>query len=377
MPDQSPQAGDRPVLDELGFYALAGQARSTRDMLAELADGERLGFGTAFLSERYNKKEAGVLAGAAGAATQRIRITTAATNHNSRHLMVTAGFARTMQSLTGGRFTLGLGRGIAPLQDAYGLPRITTAQLEDVAGLLRRLFRGEAVFGHDGPAGRYPVLHLDSGLDEHLPLGLVAFGPDTLALGGRCFDEVVLHTYFTDETTERCVRTVKAAAEGAGRDPASVRVWACLATIGDHLPYETRLLKSVGRLGTYLQGYGHLLARTNGWDPGIVDRFLGDPVVASVAGLDIVGTVGQLEHAATLIPPEWLAAAATGSPERCAAAVRHQLALGCDGVILHGCSPAELEPVMEAYRATGRGVSPAAANGSAAPKPGSAGRRRR
>ena len=43
---------------------------------------------------------------------------------------------------------------------------------------------------------------------------------------------------------------------------------------------------------------------------------------------------------------------AAGSPEQCAAAVRNQLALGCDGVILHGATPHELAPVVEAYRAT-------------------------
>ncbi len=42
-----------------------------------------------------------------------------------------AGFVNAMQSLTGGRFTLGLGRGIAPMQDALGISRITTAQMED------------------------------------------------------------------------------------------------------------------------------------------------------------------------------------------------------------------------------------------------------
>jgi hypothetical protein len=48
--------GGTQINDELGFYVLAGQARSTtRDALAELQDGERLGFGTAFVSERYNK----------------------------------------------------------------------------------------------------------------------------------------------------------------------------------------------------------------------------------------------------------------------------------------------------------------------------------
>jgi hypothetical protein len=35
-----------------------------------------------------------------------------------------------------------------------------------------------------------------------------AFGPRSLELGGRCFDEVVLHTFFTDVTTGRCVETV-------------------------------------------------------------------------------------------------------------------------------------------------------------------------
>ena len=54
-----------------------------------------------------------------------------------------------------------------------------------------------------------------------------------------------------------------------------------------------------------------------------------------------------LEHVATLIPPEWLAPAATGTPEQCAAAVDGQFALGADGVILHGAAPAELEPVVK------------------------------
>lgn len=344
---------DQPVLEELGFYTLAGQPASSRDLISEVTEAERLGLGHAFISERYNLKEAATLSGAAGAVSERITIQTAATNHNTRHLMVTAGYARTMQSLTGGRFVLGLGRGIPALQDIYGIDRITTAQLEDAATLLRRLFRGEVIFGHDGPAGRYPVLHLDKSLDEHLPLGLVAFGPNTLELAGRCFDEVVLHTYFTDETTTRCVRTVKDAAERAGRDPADVRVWSCFATIGDHLPEDRRLMKSVGRLGTYLQGYGDLLVRTNGWDPAVLERFRNDEVVRSVAGLDMSATTEQLEHVATLIPDEWLAPSATGSAEQCVAAVRHQFDLGCDGVILHGATPTELRPIVEAYRHAG------------------------
>jgi probable F420-dependent oxidoreductase len=339
-----------PLLEELGFYTLAGQPESSRDLVQEVVEGEALGLGTAFISERYDKKEAATLSGAAGAVSTRIRIETAATNHNTRHPMVTAGYARTMQSLTGGRFVLGLGRGIPLMQDAFGISRITTAQIEDFVDLMRRLFRGEAIIGHNGPAGSWPVLFLDDRLDEYLPMGIVAFGPNTLELGGRCFDDVVLHTFFTDETTARCVETVKRAADKAGRDPDSVKVWSCFATVGDHIPEEKRLMKMVGRLATYLQGYGDLLVRTNGWDPGVLERFRADPIVSSVRGLDMVGTTEQLEHVATLIPDGWLASAATGTPSQCVAAVRNQFALGCDAVIMHGATPAELAPVVAEYR---------------------------
>ena len=176
-----------------------------------------------------------------------------------------------------------------------------------------------------------------------------AFGPNSLKLGGRAFDQVVLHTFFTDETTARVVQTVKVAAEQAGRDPEQVKVWSCFATVGDHIPEDRRLMKTVGRLGTYLQGYGDLLVRTNGWDPAVLEAFRADPVVQGVAGLDISATTEQLEHVATLLPDEWLAPSATGTPEQCVAAIRNQLDLGCDGVILHGATPSELEPILAAY----------------------------
>jgi probable F420-dependent oxidoreductase len=227
--------------------------------------------------------------------------------------------------------------------------RITTDELEDFAGIMRRLFRGEAIVAHDGPCGSFPVLYLGA-IDEHLPLGLVAFGPHSLALGGRCFDRVILHTFFTEETTRRCVSTVKEAAARAGRDPADVAVWSCFATIGDHIPEDRRLMKSVGRLATYLQGYGDLLVATNGWDPALLARFRADSVVSGfLGGIDSTASTEQLEHIATLLPDEWLAASATGSPDQCVAAIRGQLSMGCDGVILHGATPAELEPILAAY----------------------------
>ena len=345
-------------LNELAFYGLAGAPKSPRDLISECRDGEELGFGSVFLSERFNIKEAVTLSGAAGAVTETLGIATGATNSNTRHPIVTAAYATTMHRLTDGRFALGLGRGIDRMFDAFGMPRITTAQLEDFVGLMRRLWKGEVVFGHDGPAGKWPVLALDPSFDEDIPMMFTAFGPQSLALGGRAFDGVILHTFFTDETLQRCVQSVKQAAEQAGRDPDAVRVWSCYATIGDWIPEDVRLKKTVGRLATYLQGYGDLLVRTNQWDPAVLERFRADPFVAGFQGaLDAKATTSELEHVATLIPDEWLAPAARGTAEHCAAAVLSQLDLGADGVILHGATPTELAPTIAAYRAirpTGR-----------------------
>ena len=97
-------------LNELAFYTLAGQPESPRELIDEVQAGEAMGFGSTFISERFNIKEAATLSGATGVVTQRIGIATAATNHNTRHPMVTASYATTMHRLTDGRFTLGLGK---------------------------------------------------------------------------------------------------------------------------------------------------------------------------------------------------------------------------------------------------------------------------
>ncbi len=157
-------------LDELGFYGLAGAPRSPADLIKECRDGEALGLGTVFLSERFNIKEIATISGVAGAVTERMRIATGVTNHNTRHPVVTASYATTMHRLTNGRFVLGLGRGMDRMFDAFGLPRITTAQLEDFAALMRRLWHGEVVVGHDGPCGTYPVLALDPDFREDIPM---------------------------------------------------------------------------------------------------------------------------------------------------------------------------------------------------------------
>ena len=342
----------QPAHPQLGFYTLAGAPKSPRDMFQELRDAEDMGLGTAFISERFNIKEAGALTGAAIGATSNINIVTAATNHTTRHPIVSASWASTLHIMSEGRFSLGLGRGIDAMFNAYGMPLATTDSMEQFAVLMRRLWKGETVLNYADLTGTYPVLRLDPAFDLDIPLSITAFGPQTLQMAGRAYDNVILHTFFTDETTQRAVQMVKKSAEQAGRDPSTVKVWSCLATIGDHIDPALRLKKTVGRLATYLQAYGDLMVRTNNWDPEVLKRFRADEFVKTFPGaLDAKGTTEDLERVAPLIPEEWLAPSATGTPEQCVAAIRNQFALGCDGVIMHGATPTELAPIVAAYKA--------------------------
>jgi len=344
-------ANDAAQLVELGFYGLAGHTDQPADLLDECRRAEELGLGSVFISERFNVKDAAVLSGAAVATTTTLGVATAATNHNTRHPMVTATMATTLHRMSGGRFALGLGRGFDALFTAIGLDTITTGALTDAIDIQRRLWHGERIFAHDGASGSWPYLGTDPSFDEDIPVLLCALGPRTLEVAGAIADGVVLHTFFGDEALTASVAAVRRGAERAGRDPQAVRVWSVLATVGDHLGNEAQLRKLVGRLATYLQAYGDLLAQVNGWDPAVLTAFRSDTTVQSMGGaIDAVATTEQLEHIATLLPDEWLAAAATGSPEACAAAIDLQFDLGADGVVCHGVTPDELAPVLPAYR---------------------------
>ncbi len=338
-------------LGELGFYLLAGHSDNPGDIVNEAKQADQLGLGAGFISERFNTKDATTLCGAAAAVTERLGIATAATNHNTRHPLITATFGMTMHKLSGGRFSLGLGRGFDGLFRAMGLNPITGAQLTDAADLFRRLWQGEKISSYDGPLGEFPFLGLLGEFDERIPVSLVAMGEKTQELAGRCMDAVYLHTYFDDPAVEKAVAAVRRGAEQAGRDPDNVRIWSILATVGDHIPEPLRLKKTVGRLASYLKGYGDVLVKSNDWDPAALRRFREDPFIRDFKGaIDAVATTEELEYIAGIIPPQWLATAATGTPEKCARAIRHQLAIGCDSVILHGATPEELAPILPAYR---------------------------
>ena len=339
---------------ELSCYLLPGHTTTPADAIGEARAAEALGLGKVWLSERFDVKDAGVICASALATTEHIHVATAATNLHTRHPLVLATMASSLHYLSGGRFEMGLARGVAIRNQLMGLDAVTNAQMVEGIGILRTLWKGGKVMGHEGTMGKLPYLSMGDWLDADIPLHYVGFGPKGLRFAGEHFDGVHLHTFITDDGLRRARDLIHAGARAAGRDPESVKVWSVIATMLNPTP-EDYLRKLVGRMATYMQapGYAELLIALNEWDPQVLADFRANETVASMAGgIDSVATLEQLEEIGELIPQEWLPAAA-GTAQECAQAWKNQLACGVDGIVIHGSTPDEFAPVVEAYRALG------------------------
>jgi probable F420-dependent oxidoreductase len=329
---------------------------------------EEIGLGSVWISERHDVKEAAVLSGAAAAVTGTLAVAVGVTNPNTRHIMATAAIGSTMHALSGGRFALGLGRGFDIRSDLWGAPRVTGAVLEDTAQLLRRLWSGEKIIGHEGAAGHFPYLSLDYTASPTPPLVLAALGPKTQELGGRAFDAVLLHSHWTDQAVTDCVTRVRRGAERAGRDPNTVHVWSCLVTAAD-LPEPVELRHVVRRMTTYMQipGYGELIVDANGWDRTVLERLRSHPLLQGRLADATEFTDDELRTLRDLYPSHWLTTSnAVGSAAHCARRIVDQFDAGAAGVILHASAPREMTALLDAYAA----VRPAQRFAARSPLPG-------
>jgi probable F420-dependent oxidoreductase len=339
----------------LAFYALPGHVTSAEPLAREVREGAALGMGAVLLSERLNVKEGAALCGyAAALAGEEMEVAAALTYPHTRHPMDLAAFGGTMSHLARGGFTLGLGRGVDHLWDTWGLPRPNLAMLEDAAGVLRRMWRGEAVVDHDGPLGRFPGrLALGVELPRIPRLGLGALGPRTMQLAGRAFDDLILHSHWGEEAVARSSQLARRAAEEAGRDPAALRVWTLMVTACE-MSEADELQRVVRRMTTYMQwpGYGELIADANGWDRQVLERLREHALLKGRMADTTVFSTEELRQIRDIYPERWLRdGAATGSGEQCARQAQRLLDAGADRVVLHGSAPAEVGPLLAAFRA--------------------------
>jgi 5,10-methylenetetrahydromethanopterin reductase len=341
----------------LGAYVLPGAAPDPAAGLDQARATERLGLGSVWIGERYDTKDVAALAGAISQVTERVRLGAAVTHPYLRHPMVLASMGQTLQSLTGGRFRLGLGRSAQWRWTAYGAPSPTLLALADAADVLRRLWRGETV-AYEGPLGRFPQLRLPVVLPvEPPPLLLAAVGPKTIAVAGRHYDGVILHPLLTPDAVRRSAGLLRAAAADSGRDPQSVRCYATVISAPAVSDQERRVAVEARAAG-YLSvpGLGDAIARVNGWSEDDLARYRSQRALVDLAGqtADKHLTRQQLIELCGALPPSWLpSSTAAGTVEQVSSVLARYLAAGADEIILHGVVGERLAPLAEHIAASG------------------------
>ena len=195
---------------ELGFYGLPGHSRTPRDILKQAKDAEALGIGNIMISERADYKEISALCGAVAAVTENIYIGTSGTNLNTRHPVITASMGSTLNSLSEGRFALGLAKGVGLRWKAMNVDFPTFEREAEFVQLMRKLWRGERELGHQSALGQYSALQLADYVSEDIPVLYVGFGPKSLQQAGKVYDGAHLHTFMSDQALSEAVAHFRA-----------------------------------------------------------------------------------------------------------------------------------------------------------------------
>ena len=185
---------------------------------------EQAGFSAVFVAEGHG--DALGLCHPVIAATSQVRVGTAITNAALRPPVLTAKTAAQLDQAAGGRFILGLGVANTVMNTRFGIPPFAPLpMIEEYVAVIRTVLTQAA--GYDGQLFRTGAVPLDSPpVRNNLPVYLAALGPRMLALAGRIADGVILNLMTPDQAAH-AARQVRAAAQAAGRDPASVEI-ACV-----------------------------------------------------------------------------------------------------------------------------------------------------
>ncbi|WP_228001248.1 TIGR03842 family LLM class F420-dependent oxidoreductase [Nocardia australiensis] len=153
------------------------------------------------------------------AATRRISVGPMVTNPATRDWTVTASAFATLNDMFGNRTVCGIGRGDSAVRTLGGKPT-TLATLRESVEVIRELGNGRSARVGD------TVVRFPWAGDSELEVWVAGYGPRALALIGEVADGFILQLADPDITAWTIAR-VRAAAEGSGRDPESVKI--CVA----------------------------------------------------------------------------------------------------------------------------------------------------
>ncbi len=342
----------------LGYWGMGNDA----DNLALAREADRLGYSVAWAAEAYGSDSPTVLAWVA-AQTSRIDVGSAVMQIPARTPAATAMTAATLDTLSGGRFRLGLGVSGPQVSEGwhgvrFARPLARTREYVDIVrmALARKRVRYDGETYQlplpDGP-GKAVQLTVHP-VREQIPIYLAAIGPKNLELAGEIADgwlAIFLAPRFAGELLER----VAAGRAKAGRSLDGFDVVASAPlVIGEDLaacaaPVRAHAALYIGGMGSREQNFYNDLAVRMGYADAaaeVQNRYLSR----------------DYEAAAAAVPAEFVdSTALLGPPGRLAERMAQFAAAGVTTLAVTPYAPtlterlAALRTAREALRESGAG----------------------
>ncbi|WP_410539197.1 LLM class F420-dependent oxidoreductase [Streptomyces sp. KL2] len=300
----------------LGYWGAGMDA----DNLAVAREADRLGYSVCWAAEAYGSDAPTVLAWVA-AQTERIDIGSAILQIPARTPAMTAMTAATLDTLSGGRFRLGLGVSGPQVSEGWYGVRFDKplARTREYVEIVRKAMSRERLT-HSGehwtlplPDGPGKPLKLTvHPVRERIPLYIAAIGPKNLEQTGEIADGALLIFFAPEHAEETTLGALRAGREKAGLTMEGFDVVPTVPlALGDDIdaladtfrPYTALY---VGGMGSRKQNFYNRLARRMGYEKEaaeIQDRYLsGDKEGAAAAVprqlIDSTALLGPVERIA-------------------------------------------------------------------------------
>lgn len=260
----------------LGYWG----AGMDQDNLAVAKEADRLGYEVCWAAEAYGSDAPTVLSWVA-AQTERIDVGAGIFQIPARTPAMTAMTAATLDSLSGGRFRLGLGvSGPQVSEGWYGVkfdkPLSRTREYVDIVRKAMSRERLEHAGVHwtlplpDGPGK--PIKLTVHPVRERVPLYIAAIGPKNLEQTGEIADGALLVFFAPEHAEETTLRAVRAGREKAGKQMEGFDICPTVPmAVGEDVDQLADLFRPytalyVGGMGSRRQNFYNRLAQRMGYE---------------------------------------------------------------------------------------------------------------
>jgi F420-dependent oxidoreductase-like protein len=309
----------------LGYWGAGMDA----DNLAVAQEADRLGYAVCWAAEAYGSDAATVLAWVA-ARTERIDVGSAIFQIPARQPAMTAMTAATLDSLSGGRFRLGLGvSGPQVSEGWHGVPfKAPLARTREYIDIVNLALSRKRV-SYDGehfklplPGGPGKKLQLTvHPIREHIPIYLAAVGPKNLELAGRIADGW-LAVFFSPHYAGEQLAAIESGRKQVGKDLTGFDVVPTVPVVlDDDLERAAEQIRwyaalYIGGMGSREQNFYNQLACRMGFEE-------------EAARVQELYLAREHRNAAAAVPFEFIdATSLLGSPERIAERMKDYAAAG-------------------------------------------------